>query len=210
MRDVSRLRGGTLTYPKPNLIEPLVLFLLISDVLPDGLLVSSTMETKYPLGPEALAHEALLLPPIHRSQMNGALALHEPRHLGYCVVRRYRQQRLIKQQLGYAKVRYRGLARNAARLTMLFALGNPWAGPGSASWRCSDRCACREPKRHHKACSRPANGAKPTPKSALQRHQAAQVGRMGSCRPSLSAATWGGLLGLEGVRGMSPLVFYEW
>ncbi len=35
--------------------------------------------------------------------------------------------RLIKQQLGHAKVRYRGLARNTARLTMLFALGNPWA-----------------------------------------------------------------------------------
>lgn len=34
--------------------------------------------------------------------------------------------RLIKQQFGYAKVRYRGLAKNTARLTMLFALGNLW------------------------------------------------------------------------------------
>lgn len=34
--------------------------------------------------------------------------------------------RLIKQQFGYAKVRYRGLAKNTARLTMLFALGNVW------------------------------------------------------------------------------------
>jgi IS5 family transposase len=34
--------------------------------------------------------------------------------------------RLIKQQFGYAKVRYRGLAKNTVRLTMLFALGNLW------------------------------------------------------------------------------------
>ncbi len=34
--------------------------------------------------------------------------------------------RMIKQQFGYAKVRYRGLAKNTARLTMLFALGNLW------------------------------------------------------------------------------------
>lgn len=33
---------------------------------------------------------------------------------------------LIKQQFGYAKVRYRGLAKNTARLTMLFALGHLW------------------------------------------------------------------------------------
>jgi IS5 family transposase len=34
--------------------------------------------------------------------------------------------RVIKQQFGYAKLRYRGLAKNTARLTMLFALGNLW------------------------------------------------------------------------------------
>lgn len=34
--------------------------------------------------------------------------------------------RVIKQQFGYAKVRYRGLEKNTARLTMLFALGNLW------------------------------------------------------------------------------------
>jgi IS5 family transposase len=34
--------------------------------------------------------------------------------------------RVIKQQFGYAKVRYRGLAKNTARLTILFALGNLW------------------------------------------------------------------------------------
>ena len=34
--------------------------------------------------------------------------------------------RVIKQQFGYAKVRYRGLQKNTARLTMLFALGNLW------------------------------------------------------------------------------------
>ena len=34
--------------------------------------------------------------------------------------------RLIKQQFGYAKVRYRGLTKNTARLTTMFALGNLW------------------------------------------------------------------------------------
>jgi IS5 family transposase len=34
--------------------------------------------------------------------------------------------RLIKQQFGYAKVRYRGLAKNTARLTLMFGLGNLW------------------------------------------------------------------------------------
>jgi IS5 family transposase len=34
--------------------------------------------------------------------------------------------RVVKQQFGYAKVRYRGLAKNNARLTMLFALSNLW------------------------------------------------------------------------------------
>ena len=34
--------------------------------------------------------------------------------------------RVVKQQSGYAKLRYRGLAKNTARLTMLFALSNLW------------------------------------------------------------------------------------
>jgi len=34
--------------------------------------------------------------------------------------------RVVKQQFGYAKVRYRGLTKNTARLTMLFAMSNLW------------------------------------------------------------------------------------
>jgi IS5 family transposase len=34
--------------------------------------------------------------------------------------------RVVKQQFGYTKARYRGLAKNTARLTMLFALSNLW------------------------------------------------------------------------------------
>jgi transposase, IS5 family len=34
--------------------------------------------------------------------------------------------RVVKQQFGHTKVRYRGLAKNTARLTMLFALSNLW------------------------------------------------------------------------------------
>jgi IS5 family transposase len=33
---------------------------------------------------------------------------------------------VVKQRFGYAMVRYQGLAKNTARLTMLFALGNLW------------------------------------------------------------------------------------
>ena len=34
--------------------------------------------------------------------------------------------RVVKQQFGFTKARYRGLAKNTARLTMLFALSNLW------------------------------------------------------------------------------------
>jgi IS5 family transposase len=34
--------------------------------------------------------------------------------------------RVIKRQFGYVKVRYRGLAKNGAQVTMLFALANVW------------------------------------------------------------------------------------
>ena len=34
--------------------------------------------------------------------------------------------RVIKRQFGYAKVRYRGLAKNAAQVLTLFALSNLW------------------------------------------------------------------------------------
>jgi len=34
--------------------------------------------------------------------------------------------RVIKLQFGYTNVRYRGLAKNAAQVTTLFALANLW------------------------------------------------------------------------------------
>lgn len=34
--------------------------------------------------------------------------------------------RVVKRQFGYAKVRYRGLAKNAAQVVTLFALSNLW------------------------------------------------------------------------------------
>ncbi len=33
---------------------------------------------------------------------------------------------MIKRQFGFVKVRYRGLAKNTAQLTTLFALSNLW------------------------------------------------------------------------------------
>ena len=38
--------------------------------------------------------------------------------------------RVVKQEFGYAKVRCRGLAKNTARLTMLFAMSNLWSKRG--------------------------------------------------------------------------------
>jgi IS5 family transposase len=34
--------------------------------------------------------------------------------------------RMIKQQFGFSKVRYRGLAKNTAQIVTLFALSNLW------------------------------------------------------------------------------------
>jgi IS5 family transposase len=34
--------------------------------------------------------------------------------------------RVLKQQFGYTKTRYRGLLKNTAQITTLFALGNLW------------------------------------------------------------------------------------
>lgn len=34
--------------------------------------------------------------------------------------------RVVKRQFGYAKVRYRGLAKNTAQVLTLFALSNLW------------------------------------------------------------------------------------
>jgi IS5 family transposase len=38
--------------------------------------------------------------------------------------------RVVKRQFGYVKVRYRGLKKNTAQLTTLFALSNLWMARG--------------------------------------------------------------------------------
>jgi IS5 family transposase len=43
--------------------------------------------------------------------------------------------RVIKRQFGYVKVRYRGLAKNAAQQTTLFALSNLWMVRGKLMTR---------------------------------------------------------------------------
>jgi IS5 family transposase len=57
--------------------------------------------------------------------------------------------RVVKQQFGHAKVRYRGLAKNTARLTMLFALSNLWMARRQvlgARGRVRLRCGARQPR----------------------------------------------------------------
>lgn len=56
-----------------------------------------------------------------------ARLLEEAEQLKACVRAKVEHPfRVVKQQFGHAKVRYRGLAKNTARLTMLFALSNLW------------------------------------------------------------------------------------
>ena len=38
--------------------------------------------------------------------------------------------RVVKRQFGFVKVRYRGLMKNTAQLTTLFALSNLWMARG--------------------------------------------------------------------------------
>ena len=40
----------------------------------------------------------------------------------------------LKRLFGYAKVRYRGLAKNAERLALLFGLGNLLTAEGQLRW----------------------------------------------------------------------------
>ena len=40
----------------------------------------------------------------------------------------------VKRVFGYAKVRYRGLAKNTERLALLFGLGNLLTAEGSTDW----------------------------------------------------------------------------
>lgn len=66
--------------------------------------------------------------------------------------------RLIKQQFGYAKVRYGWLKKNTERLTMLCALGNLWMVRRKPSfWACWDECAWIVPNGAHdpRKCSKP-------------------------------------------------------
>lgn len=77
---------------------------------------------------------------------------------------------IVKQQSGYAKVRYRGLAKNTAQPTMLFALGNLWRCADNSS-RLRDDCACNAPKRHRdtrKGLLMRQSGHESRPAAALQ------------------------------------------
>ncbi len=48
---------------------------------------------------------------------------------------------MIKRQFGYAKVRYRGLAKNTAQVLTLFALSNLWL-TRKELMHAAGRCAC--------------------------------------------------------------------
>lgn len=75
--------------------------------------------------------------------------------------------RVIKQQFGYAKVRYRGLEKNTARLTMLLALGNLWMARERR-----DRCSCKVPEWHWRVLKKNIRAA---PKKKHKRSTAARL-----------------------------------
>jgi hypothetical protein len=70
--------------------------------------------------------------------------------------------RVTKRQFGFTKVRYRGLAKNTARLHCLFALANLYLD-GGACWQRQDRCV-----------PMPGVGTPPRP----QTHETALAGRL--------------------------------
>ena len=51
--------------------------------------------------------------------------------------------RVLKQQFGYVKVRYRGLKKNTAQLVTLFALSNLWMARHKLM-ACRGRCVCKD------------------------------------------------------------------
>src|SRR5258707_3131086 len=73
-RSLSHLKVAPLL-PKLELIQSLVLFLLVADVLSDHRLVSTHRGYKISPGPEALPDEVALPLPVHPRQMNRALPL---------------------------------------------------------------------------------------------------------------------------------------
>lgn len=57
--------------------------------------------------------------------------------------------RVVKKQFGYAKMRYRGLAKNTARLTLLFSLSNLWMARRQVLGP-RDECVCDAPEGHRR------------------------------------------------------------
>src|ERR1700742_529970 len=76
------------------LIQSLVLFLLLPDVLSDDRLITPHRRDEVPSCPEVLPYEVALALPIDSGDMNGALPFDETHHLRHRVLRRYRHQHM--------------------------------------------------------------------------------------------------------------------
>jgi hypothetical protein len=72
------------------LIEPCILLLLSADVLSDHRFVSTYGRNEVPSGPEVLPYKIALPLAVDSGQMDCALALDVPHHLGHCLFGRDR------------------------------------------------------------------------------------------------------------------------
>ena len=138
----SKRRVGTLTRPRftgppeggqsapeVELIQSLVLFLLVLDVVAYDRLVPPDRRNKIPSGPKVLSYEPSVALAINPSQMDCALALDVPHDLTDRVLRRNRQHHVnvVGQQMPFfdpALSVFRKLAENLPQVFAQLAVQN--------------------------------------------------------------------------------------
>ena len=76
------------------MLEPLILFLLVADVGPDGVLVPADRVHEEPSRPKVLPHEVALALPINPGQVDRAVPLDLPEDRRHRIFRQDRQQHM--------------------------------------------------------------------------------------------------------------------
>ncbi|CAB1369860.1 protein of unknown function [Denitratisoma oestradiolicum] len=75
-----------------ELVQPLVLLLLVSDIPPNHLFISPNRRYKIPSRPKVLTNKVALTLPIHSSYVDRTLSFYVSHHLRHRILRRYRNQ----------------------------------------------------------------------------------------------------------------------
>ena len=93
--------------PKVELVEPPILFFLVSDIGSDGFLIIAHCVHEEPSRPEMLAYEIAFAFPLDPSQMDCAFALDEPDNLRHFILGRDRNHHVhvIGHQMPFLDLR---------------------------------------------------------------------------------------------------------